>query len=431
MSVVAVLDSGDVSVDPGKNAETSLTVYNTGDIVEQFNFSPVGDAAPWMTFEPQSVSLFPNTSQKVKITFAPPRNPDVKPGDTRFGAMVVPMNSPDSSVVEEGNLKVGTYNDIKVDLAPQSVSGRVRARMSLAVDSRGNTPANVSVVTRDPSDSLAFMVRPRTMQLIPGKSHFVKIRIRPRKKIFRGQQRQHRFKVQVLQDGADPVSVDGQMSQRPVLSRLGLALLAVAAALAIWFALVKPAVKNVAVSALAPSIAAQNQASSALSQKVSNVNSALSQAASQVSTVSSQVKALSSTTTSSTTSSTTTTAPPPPKFVNVNFNDTLETIAQPGSSNSTSYVIPAGSTLSLTDLVVENLAGGVGYVRIEQYVASSSTTRPLFIFDLLSLTSQSFSFKTPAVLNAGDKFILQVQCGPDQTACDVATYFAGGMNQPA
>ncbi len=415
-------------MDPGKSAETSVTVYNTGEIVEQFNLSAVGDAAPWMTFDPPSVSLFPNTSSKVKITFAPPRDPSVKPGETRFGAMVVPVNSPDSAVVEEGTLRVGAYNDIKVDLAPQSVSGRVRARMSLAVDSRGNTPANVSVVTRDPSDSLAFLVRPRTMELTPGKSHFVKIRIRPRKKIFRGQPRQHRFKVQVLQEGAEPVSVDGQMSQRPVFSRLGLALLAIAAALGIWFALIKPAVKNVAVSALAPSIAAQNQASNALSQKVSSVNSALSQAASQVSTVSSQVKALSSTTS---TSSTTTTTAPPPKFVNVNFNDTLETIAQPGSSNSTSFVLPASSTLSLTDLVVENLAGGVGYVRIEQYDSANSTTRPLFIFDLLSLTSQSFSFKTPAVLNPGDKFILQVECGPDQTACDVATYFAGVMNQPA
>ncbi len=435
MSVVAILEASDLKVDPGKTAETTLTVYNTTEIVEQFTASPVGDAANWIVLDPPSVSLFPNTSAKLKVKFAPPRDASVTPGSTPFGVMVVPSNSPESAVVEEGRISVGEFNDIKVDLAPQAVTGKTRAKMSLAIDSKGNAPSKVTVVTRDPTDSLAFLVRPRSMELTPGKAHFAKIRIRPRKKMFRGTTKQHRFKVQVLREGAEPVSIDGQMSQRPVLSRLGLGLLAIAGALVVWYALIKPAVKNVAVAALAPSIAAQNQASAALGQKVSTVNSALSQAASQVSTVSSQVNALSNvSTTTSTTTTTTTTIPTTttaPKFTNVNFNSTLETISQPGTTSSTSYTIPASSTLPMTDLVVEDLSGGVGIVRIQQYVASSSSTRTLLFFNLATLTTSNYTFKTPAVFNSGDKVILQVQCGQDQAACDVGAYFAGSMNQPA
>ena len=430
---MAILEASDLKVDPGKTAETTLTVYNTTEIVEQFSASPVGDAASWMVLDPPTVSLFPNTSAKLKVKFAPPRDATVSPGPTYFGVMVVPSNSPDSTVVEEGRVAVGEFNDVKIDLAPQAVTGKTHAKMSLAIDSKGNAPSKVTVVTRDPTDSLAFLVRPRTMELTPGKAHFAKIRIRPRKKMFRGTTKQHRFKVQVLREGAEPVSIDGQMSQRPVFSRLGMGLLALAGALVVWYALIKPAVKNVAVAALAPSIAAQNQASQALGQQVSTVNSALSQAASQVSTVSSQVNALANVTTSTSTTTTTTipTTTTAPKFANVNFNSTLETISQPGTTSSTSYTIPASSTLSMTDLVVEDLSGGVGIVRVQQYVASSSTTRTLLFYNLATLTTSNYTFKTPAVFNSGDKVILQVQCGLDQAACDVGAYFAGNMNQPA
>lgn len=441
MAIVALLESTELRVEPGKTVETTITVYNTTDIVEQFQVRPLGQCADWTVVEPDSVSLFPGTSGTMKVKITPPRRFDTPAGVAHFGLAVSASNFPNETTVEEGTVDVLPFEEIKAELAPQAVTGRIRSRMSLAVDSLGNSPVQVSVVTKDPTDSLAFLVRPRSMELTPGKAHFTKIRIRPRKKMFRGTSKVHRFKVSVLRDGAEAVTIDGTMSQRPVLTRVGIGLLVLLTGLLAWYAVIKPAVKNVAVSALAPSIAAQNQASQALTQKVSTVNSQLSQAASQVSTVSSQVNALassttsSSTTTSSTTTSTTTvptttTTTFPPKFENVNYNTTLETISPPGTTGSTSFDLSNTQTFSLTDLVVEDLSGGSGIVRVQQFVASSKTTRDLFLYNLVTLVQTNYRFNTPAVFNPGDKLLLTVTCGTAQSACDVAAYMAGNMNQP-
>ncbi|MDA8027314.1 MAG: hypothetical protein M0T78_12415 [Actinomycetota bacterium] len=444
MAIVALLESTELRVEPGKTAETTITVYNTTDIVEQFHVQPLGQCADWTVVEPDAVSLFPGTSGSMKVKITPPRRFDTPPGIAHFGLLVSATNFPNEDTVEEGTIDVLPFEEIKAELAPQSVTGRIRSKMSLAVDSLGNSPVTVHVVTKDPTDSLAFLVRPRSMELTPGKAHFTKIRIRPRKKMFRGTSKVHRFKVSVQREGSEPVTIDGTMSQRPVLTRLGIGALVLLTGLLAWYAVIKPAVKNVAVSALAPSIAAQNQASQVLTQKVSTVNSQLSQAASQVSTVSSQVNALSSsttaastTTTSTTTTSTTTTTVPttttttlPPKFQNVNYNTTLETISPPGSTGSTSFNLSSSQTFSLTDLVVEDLSGGSGIVRVQQYVASSKTTRDLFLYNLVTLVQTNYRFNTPAVFNPGDKFLLTVTCGTAQSACDVAAYMAGNMNQP-
>src|SRR5437870_12073428 len=60
MASVATINPDSISVQPGGEAECELRVRNTGRIVDQFSFEALGDAAPWTTFEPSSVSLFPD-----------------------------------------------------------------------------------------------------------------------------------------------------------------------------------------------------------------------------------------------------------------------------------------------------------------------------------------------------------------------------------
>ena len=56
-----------LAVQPGESVSTELRVRNTGDVVDQFSFQPLGDAAPWITVEPPTVRLFPETDALVTV----------------------------------------------------------------------------------------------------------------------------------------------------------------------------------------------------------------------------------------------------------------------------------------------------------------------------------------------------------------------------
>ena len=79
-----------LAVQPGESVSTELRVRNTGDVVDQFSFQPLGDAAPWITVEPPTVRLFPETDALVTVTIAPPRDSSSKPGIATWAVKAVP-----------------------------------------------------------------------------------------------------------------------------------------------------------------------------------------------------------------------------------------------------------------------------------------------------------------------------------------------------
>ncbi|MEU9435337.1 hydrolase, partial [Streptomyces sp. NPDC048252] len=80
MSLWTSLEPASVTVDPGSRATVRLRVRNTGDVVDEYRFEPVGPTAPWTTVEPQTLRLYPGTTGTVELTFAPPRTPDATAG---------------------------------------------------------------------------------------------------------------------------------------------------------------------------------------------------------------------------------------------------------------------------------------------------------------------------------------------------------------
>lgn len=83
-----------MTVSPGAEATTTLTVRNDGDIVEAYTLEVVGDCAAWTTVEPARVSLYPGTSETVAVRLAPPRSHEVKAGEVPLGVRVLPHGAP-------------------------------------------------------------------------------------------------------------------------------------------------------------------------------------------------------------------------------------------------------------------------------------------------------------------------------------------------
>ncbi|MER5614562.1 hydrolytic protein [Streptomyces sp. NPDC002215] len=256
MTTSAELETPTVTVSPGTEATTTLTVRNDGDIVEAYTLEVVGDCAAWSTVEPARVSLYPGTSEVVTVRLAPPRSHEVRAGEMPLGVRVLPAEHPESVAVPEATVVVGPFHELRAELDPRRRSGWLGARFRAAVQNRGNTAVDVALTGKQAGEELRLAFTQGQRRLEPGESAEVGLRVRARKLIWFGKPVAWPFEVVAAEaaegdtDGEQPGSSEtlpGEFAQLPVLPRwLLIVLAALLALLLAWFALVRPAVRSTA-----------------------------------------------------------------------------------------------------------------------------------------------------------------------------------------
>jgi len=229
-------------VDAGGSATLTLRIRNTGDIVEEYHVDVVGDPALWCATEPSSVRVYPGTTATVRLTFSPPRSPDVEAGTHPFGVRVAPVENPDAVMVPEGSVTVTPFVDVRAELLPQTVRGWRRARPRLVVDNYGNTTATAAVSAESSGSRVHFDIRVPNLQVPPGRAHFSVVRLRPERLLWAGQKVSHPFSAKLQLSGSQPAPVTGTYVQPALLphwmARLFAGLLALLALVAgLWLAI--------------------------------------------------------------------------------------------------------------------------------------------------------------------------------------------------
>ncbi|WP_405901651.1 hydrolytic protein [Streptomyces sp. NBC_00727] len=247
-----------VTVSPGAEATTTLTVRNDGDIVEAYTLDVVGDCAAWTTVEPARVSLYPGTSETVTVRFAPPRSHEVRAGEVPLGIRVLPAEHPESVAVPEMTVVVEPFRELRATLEPGRRRGWLGARFRTAVQNRGNAPMDVVLSGRQPGEELRLAFTPERRRLEPGESAEAGLKVRARKLIWFGAPAAWPFEVVVAEPEAEgagvedvrtgrPEPLQGEFAQLPLFPKWLLILLAAVLALLLaWFALVRPAVRSTA-----------------------------------------------------------------------------------------------------------------------------------------------------------------------------------------
>ncbi|MFF4489017.1 hydrolase [Streptomyces sp. NPDC001544] len=235
MSLWTSLEPASATVDPGGSTRVRLRLRNTGDVVDEYRFEPVGPIAPWTTVEPQTLRLYPGTTGTVELTFAPPRTPDATAGPHPYAVRITPTEHPEATTVPEGNLTITPFTEVRAELVPPTVKGRFRGRPRLAVDNLGNTKLTASVNGSDNGDQLSYDIHPSNVQIEPGRAAFVKTTLKPRRIIWFGAKEQRPYTLSVLRSGADPMPVEGTYVQRGFLPRWLATFFGVITALAVTF----------------------------------------------------------------------------------------------------------------------------------------------------------------------------------------------------
>src|SRR5512140_1701213 len=256
MGALVTLASKALEVVPGSVASCTVTVKNTGTVVDQFTIDVLGDPGAFASAAPPALSLFPGAEGTAIVSFAPPREAATPAGALPFGIRARSQEDPAGSAVEEGVLTVGTFSDTFAELVPRASRGSRGATHELAVDNRGNARLNASITATDPDQLLGFDVRPPGLVVDPGTAGFAKVRVSPVKRFWRGQPKTRPFKVVVGGDDGRPIVLDGTMLQEAILPRwlvpallalLGLLILAAV----LWATVLQPAIKSATTQALA------------------------------------------------------------------------------------------------------------------------------------------------------------------------------------
>jgi hypothetical protein len=411
MSAAATLLERSVAVEPGGEAAVRVRVRNAGPVVDQFGLQVLGAAAGWATVEPPSLSLFPGAEEVATIRFRPPRASTVVAGDVPFGVRVVSHEDPDAAVVEEGTLGVGAFFRTVADLVPRNSRGSRSAAHELAIDNHGNVPIEVAVQGADPDGALGFGFRPPSQVIAPGRAGFVRVRVAAKRTFLSGPPQSHPFQLQVLPYDQPSIPVDGSMLQGPLVGRgvrnaALLALAGVVAAALLWFLALKPGVESTARQAVAAPLAQQSAAIAQLQKQApggggGGGGGGGAPAASPTAGAGGGGGGAAG-----------------GGAAGTSFARRLD---QSGGGRN-QYKVPAGVTLSVTDVVFQNPGADHGTVQLQRDGAT------LLVENLDNFRDLDYHFVTPLTATANQTLQLTVQC---PSGCPSAGVYLNGSEKPS
>jgi hypothetical protein len=402
MGANATLQERAVAVDPGSEATASLRVRNTGQVVDQFTFQVLGDAAGWTVVEPATLSLFPGAEEVTSVRFQPPRSSSVPAGSVPFGIRVSSHEDPQASVVEEGSLSVGGFQQTAAELAPVNSRGSRSGNHELAIDNHGNVPIEVFVRGSDPSNAMSVRARPADLVIHAGNAGFARVRVTARRLFLTGVPRSLPFQLLITPSGGEsPIPLSGSLTQGPLISRLTRnialgALAALVAAALLWFLALKPAIQSTARDAVAAPLAQQSAAIKALQSPPGGSGS---QGANP--------------------------SPGPsgsggsPGGGSAGAGQSFARRLDAGSSR---YTVPAGATLSITDIVFQNPNGEHGTVSLQR----QGTT--LLSENLDNFRDLDYHFVTPITVGGNQTVQMAVSC--PNPGCPNAAIYLNGSEKP-
>ena len=220
-----------VNVQPGGEGVASITIRNTGNVVDQFAINLLGDASAWGRPDPGVLSLFPGAEETVSLRFSPPRSSAIVAGTVPFGVRVTSQEDPEFSVVEEGAVQIGGFSSVQARVVPRTSEGKRNAVHRVEVTNTGNAPVMAHLIASDPDELLVFDFEPDDVEVAPGATASARLKV-VAKKANRGKgSRRMPFNVHI-EPGGPAVDVDGAFEQKPKSSiLLFLAIIAVAGVL--------------------------------------------------------------------------------------------------------------------------------------------------------------------------------------------------------
>jgi len=169
-----------IQVGAGESAETSITIKNQSQIVDQFAVKVEGIDPSWWNLSTVSVSLFPGDQDEVKLAFRPPKEAESRAGTYPFHVKVISQANTQDFTTSEGYLVLKGFVDWEVEMSPTKVTGK-SGTYHIKLKNAGNSDANITFDTRDPEEALLFQFDKPEVIVPAGGSAQVNLNVKPKK----------------------------------------------------------------------------------------------------------------------------------------------------------------------------------------------------------------------------------------------------------
>lgn len=226
------LDTEHAAVQPGGQVRVTVTVTNTGNLVEGFWLQVLGPAAAWAEVVPPEISVYPQQDATAAVILSPPSDGSALSGLLPFGVLASSTLDANTSAAAEADLEIGELHSLQAKIIPVTSTGRWRGRHVIQLSNWGNSQAQLQMIARDPDDALGFYVSPSYVDLPPGGQATVRLSARTKRPFLRGTAVRIPFQVigEPLDGGTQPPPavpygdpsrpvIDAALNQKPILSR--------------------------------------------------------------------------------------------------------------------------------------------------------------------------------------------------------------------
>jgi hypothetical protein len=234
---VLTLSTTRLQVEPGGQAQLSVTVKNPGHLVESFRLDVVGLDPTWWQVHPPELPVYPGKEETALVVLTPPARAQAPDAALPFGVRAVSTLDAGRSVVEEGDLEVGRILDLQATIRPVTSRGRWFGNHQVTYTNWGNSAVHLRLSASDKDGQLGFRVTPEQVSVPVGGSARARVRVRPVKPALRGTPAHRPFQV-IGESGTSIPSgtprsaaaragvpepgrpvLDGALQQVPILSR--------------------------------------------------------------------------------------------------------------------------------------------------------------------------------------------------------------------
>ena len=223
------------TVPAGEAVTLLVTVVNTEQIISAHRVSVLGVDPAWVELDREQLSLFPDAAEVVTATVHLPAG--IPAGVRRLAVQVREITAPGDVEVVEVEVVVPAAHGARVELEPPTTTGGSRAEIGVVLTNDGNAEAELVLDGTDADQALRFSFDPPAVRLAPGERATAVATARGRRPLT-GSPRIRQLTVLARRAGGEPASTIGTFVQKPVVSRAGLGLLGLLAAISVFAAVI-------------------------------------------------------------------------------------------------------------------------------------------------------------------------------------------------
>ncbi|MGH2347284.1 MAG: hypothetical protein ACRDG4_18815, partial [Chloroflexota bacterium] len=204
-----------VKVSPGGKVNTSLTVRNSGPVVDRFLLTVTGLEPAWYTVGAPTASLGPGSEETISLTIHPPLGDATHAGTYPVTVQVASEDDPNGAASAGLTVVVTTAGSVSMSLAPRQAQGR-SAIYDATFLNRSNADATMVLTADDDENVLDFRMRPdHTVDVPAGEEVTISVRVRPEERHFVGQPRAFTFTLTAMHENDPfPVEIDPTLTTK-------------------------------------------------------------------------------------------------------------------------------------------------------------------------------------------------------------------------